>query len=381
MTNTETQKQYSQWFGNINLGTPTTHQGVAVYPIFSRIPSSIDYLGLTTAIERKIFEVTEVDEGGHVPELKVKNTSQRPVLLVDGEELEGAKQNRTLNSSILVPAESEILIPVSCTEQGRWHYSSGKEFKSSGHVLESKTRARKMRSVSKSLKKEMLFESNQSEVWEGIHQFECNMASHSPTSAHKDVYKQSNKSFEEGFEKFKKLEDGQRGILVVIGGQPVGLDFVSRPEVYADVHQKLIMSYVFEPLIREPKSEVREGRATRAAAAFIARAKAAKTEAFESVGHGVDLRAEARQLVGTILNHEGEALHVSFLSLPKEFDLQHEHPEAQGHTSPRSQTRQRPSRRDASGYLSQFPEFFGDSTPERDGPAGNQDDNNLDDTP
>lgn len=323
MTTTDTQKQYSQWFGNINLGTPITHQGVAIYPIFSRISSSIDYLGLTTAIERKVFEVTEVDEGGHVPELKVKNTTQRPVLLVDGEELEGAKQNRTLNSSILVPAESEILIPVSCTEQGRWRYSAGKKFKSSGHVLESKTRARKMRSVSKSLKEKRVFASNQSEVWAGIHQFECAAAAYSPTSAHKDVYKQSNKSFEDGFKKFKELEANQQGILVVIGGHPVGLDFVSRPEVYADVHQKLIKSYVFEPLLRETKAEVKEGRATRAAAAFIARAKAARAEAFESVGHGVDLRAEARHLVGTVLNHEGEALHVSFLSLPKGYS----HPE------------------------------------------------------
>ena len=169
-----------------------------LFTIFSEITSTLDYLGLTAALERKVLKVTEIHEGGSVPELRVKNTAKRPILLVDGEELEGAKQNRTLNSSILVPAESEIKIPVSCTEQGRWNYSGDKHFESSGHVLESKTRARKMKSVSKTLYKMNNYSGNQSRF--GWHyQFETEMANYSPTSAHKDVYKQKSKAFENGF--------------------------------------------------------------------------------------------------------------------------------------------------------------------------------------
>ena len=128
MTSTETKKQYNQWFKSIKLGSPTIHRGVAIYPIFSSKSSTLDYLGLTTALERKVLRVTEIGEAGSVPELQVRNTAKRPILLVDGEELEGAKQNRTLNSSILVPAESDIVVPVSCTEQGRWNYSGKKIF-------------------------------------------------------------------------------------------------------------------------------------------------------------------------------------------------------------------------------------------------------------
>ena len=319
MTSTETKKQYKRWFKKIKLGSPIIHKGVAVYPIFSEITSTLDYLGLTAALERKVLKVTEINEGGSVPELRVKNTAKRPILLVDGEELEGAKQNRTLNSSILVPAESEIKIPVSCTEQGRWNYSGDKHFESSGHVLESKTRARKMKSVSKTLYKMNNYSGNQSEVWNGIHQFETEMANYSPTSAHKDVYKQKSKAFENGFSKFRKLEEGQQGVMVVIDGHPVGLDFVSRPEVYAEIHEKLIKSYVFAPLHNGTKSDVKKKRASRAVAAFLARAQTANARAFDSVGHGFDLRAEAKHLVGTALNHEQESLHVSFLSLPKGF--------------------------------------------------------------
>jgi hypothetical protein len=40
----------------------------------------------------------------------------------DGEQLVGAKQNRILNMTVLVAAETEVTIPVSCVERGRWGY-------------------------------------------------------------------------------------------------------------------------------------------------------------------------------------------------------------------------------------------------------------------
>ena len=55
-----------------------------------------------------------------MPELVVENPLDERVLLYDGEELVGAKQNRILNVSVLVEAKSTLTIPVSCVEQGRW---------------------------------------------------------------------------------------------------------------------------------------------------------------------------------------------------------------------------------------------------------------------
>ena len=91
------------------------------------------------AIECSLLTVTEVSEGGHVPELKVINRGDKPVLLIDGEELVGAKQNRVLNTTILLKEKSETVIPVSCTEHGRWSYKSG-HFEESAYMMSANLR-------------------------------------------------------------------------------------------------------------------------------------------------------------------------------------------------------------------------------------------------
>jgi hypothetical protein len=57
---------------------------------------------------------------GQRPRAALVNKGSRPPLIVDGEELVGAKQNRVVNLTILVAAASTLKIPVSCIEAGRW---------------------------------------------------------------------------------------------------------------------------------------------------------------------------------------------------------------------------------------------------------------------
>ncbi|MGH8953157.1 MAG: ARPP-1 family domain-containing protein [Acidimicrobiia bacterium] len=66
--------------------------------------------------------ITEATEAGTVPFIQVTNATAHPLLLLDGEELLGAKQNRILNTTVLVAAHAELTIPASCVEQGRWGY-------------------------------------------------------------------------------------------------------------------------------------------------------------------------------------------------------------------------------------------------------------------
>ena len=99
------------------------HRGIVVAPLFPRRDPVADYVTLDEALPRGL-RITEVDEAGSVPELVVENPLDERVLLYDGEELVGAKQNRILNVSVLVEAKSKLTIPVSCVEQGRWSRTS-----------------------------------------------------------------------------------------------------------------------------------------------------------------------------------------------------------------------------------------------------------------
>lgn len=110
-----------------------------------------DYLRLDEALAGGDVEVTETSAAGEVPELRLENRGELPVLLRDGEELVGAKQNRVLNLTILAPAGTTIRIPVSCVEQSRWDGSSG-GFGTAARAIYAEGRARKAGHVTESLR-------------------------------------------------------------------------------------------------------------------------------------------------------------------------------------------------------------------------------------
>src|SRR5512136_113465 len=160
---------------------------MAVFPL--RFPGNggPEYLTLKEALERGAFVVTEVSAGGSVPELMVENKGDVAVLLIDGEELAGAKQNRVLNTTILVGPKSATKIPVSCTEHGRWSYVSN-VFQESGHHMAPALRGINLRSVNASLRSSGEYRGNQGAVWRGVAEMEMAAGVSSATGAMKDVF-------------------------------------------------------------------------------------------------------------------------------------------------------------------------------------------------
>ena len=103
-----------------------------------------------------------------MPELAFENASAGKILLVDGDELVGARQNRVVNISILVGGGQRDVIPVSCVEHGRWSYAQsapGRDFRSGNRTLFAKARAGKMGQVSSSMSERGTRASDQHAVW------------------------------------------------------------------------------------------------------------------------------------------------------------------------------------------------------------------------
>ncbi len=311
---------------SLQLGEAQTYKNITILPLIAPADGTFQYRTLGEALATWDIAITEVSAAGSVPELLVVNRSGKPVLLIDGEELAGAKQNRVLNTSILLKEVSETKIPVSCTEQGRWAYAS-QAFSESGHVMAYKSRSRKTRSVHESLQSCGAPMSNQGEVWHGIAMLQAQACAPSPTSAMSDVYKAREDDLRKCDEIFKPVTN-QVGLLALIGGKPAGADLVSLTGAYAKLHPKLVRSYALEALLDVPPSPPRgEGKGEAApdsalrtphselARVFLAEIAAAEERQFPSVGHGTDYRYKANALAGTALVHQNEVIHAAFFRL------------------------------------------------------------------
>jgi hypothetical protein len=228
-------------------GEPLTHKNLTVVPLFG--PSSGPRVTtLVEALLRETAEVLEVGEGGRVPELVVVNTGVLPLLLLDGEELVGAKQNRILNTSLLVPPGRRVRVPVSCIERGRWDRISH-SFASRESVMPSSLRAMKFSRVSKSVRSTGSYDAGQGKVWEEIDTYSRRRGVRSPTSALTDVLRADKENIDSYVTHFP-AQEGQSGMAAYLDGRLIGLDLFGRADVFEEARLRLLRSYAADALAR-----------------------------------------------------------------------------------------------------------------------------------
>src|SRR4051794_37132935 len=98
------------------LGEAQCFGGLGLVPLFPAKDPTLEYIGLDEAAAHGLV-VTEIDQAGLVGTLVVSNPLPYNILLFDGEELVGAKQNRVLERAILVQPNTKIPVPVNCVER------------------------------------------------------------------------------------------------------------------------------------------------------------------------------------------------------------------------------------------------------------------------
>jgi len=299
------------FLAKLEFGELQAFNNMAIIPLFNSVNHAPQYLSLGEALGKGLLTVTEVSQAGAVPELRVSNKSDLPVLLLDGEELTGAKQNRVLNTTILLIENSETIIPVSCTEHGRWDYSTA-VFAESGNIMSHSIRAKKVSSVHQTLKEGVSFRGNQGEVWDGIDNLSREAMVHSRTGAMRDVF-EDKKADLDGYLKAFQYVPHQKGILVMINGRAIGLDVLSLEAVYEALHPKLVKSYAVDALLQQSR-KVDNGSVEKAKT-FVEEARQCKEERFKSVGYGWDHRFEGPGVVGSSLVHQEKVIHIAFFGM------------------------------------------------------------------
>src|SRR5437762_1881099 len=107
-------RQWNELWQTLQVNEPQEDSGLQIFGLRWQADTELRYLTLDEAMAAGSLEVAEISESGSVPKLKVTNRSDLMTFLMSGEQLIGAKQNRVLNVSVMVPARQEISIPVSC---------------------------------------------------------------------------------------------------------------------------------------------------------------------------------------------------------------------------------------------------------------------------
>jgi len=297
------------------LGQPMSYRGITMVPLFLSNPEPFRYLSLKQALEQKTIQFEELGEEGVVPEILVNNLGDTPVMLMDGEEVIGLKQNRVFASTVLLRSKAQTSVPVSCVEKQRWAYRDDENIKSI-NMLEQSIRFQQMKFAHSISGNNSTVNYNQENIWYGIHLLLEKAGTWSHGSALKDVYQQKRIKLNR-FCKAFPAQSGQNGMILLRGNIPLGMDVFSNPDVFQQNHCKLVSSYVLDSLLEKPQRAVSSCRASAIAGEFATQANESNLTPRESLGLGATLQVDSSGMIGSVLVCKNIPIHSAFLAKPR----------------------------------------------------------------
>ncbi|NJD08985.1 MAG: hypothetical protein FIB01_00585 [Gemmatimonadetes bacterium] len=259
---------------DVKIGSSQRLEGLTLFPLLAPAGARLPYELLAEAVAAGTLAIGEVGEGT-VPALLAKNAGAADVLVLDGEQLIGSRQNRTTNRSIVLPAHSQTELPVYCMEHGRWHFASDAMAPAPQHSpAKVRRRAREVeaaRAAAGSIPMTMLREA-QGDVWNDVAETVAKVGGASATGDLNAAY-EANRSRLADWEQAFPRQDGQVGFLAFAGQQPLGLDLIGCHRLYERLHERLLRGYIMDALEHAsdvPAAGARSARRPRASAGAAA---------------------------------------------------------------------------------------------------------------
>lgn len=289
------------------IGEERRFENMVVFPLIDADPAAPGYITLDEALGSGQAKITEVSEGGSVPELRFTNDSDSTVLLVDGEEYVGAKQNRIANITILAPARTTLTLPVSCVEAGRWHPTSA-AFRTSPRAQFAEGRAKRVEQVSESMRSTGSRRSAQGNVWSDIDEKLARLSVHSRTMAMSDLY-EAHEGSVGGFVHAIEPVAGQVGAIFAVNGRCLGCELFDSSETLGRLLPKVVRSFAVEALDPGALPDAEGSRA--AAEAWFRSITDARVETYPAIGLGEDVRFSAGPITGAALVANGHVVHLT----------------------------------------------------------------------
>lgn len=288
---------------NASVGFPVTRLGVSFFPVYLR---NNELPEIATGPESGL--VIEELEKATVPTLRAKNPTDRPILLVEGEHFVGGDQNRASNVSLLVGAGTDLEIPVSCLERGRW--GRRREYERSPSYAPRNVRARQQETVNMAfLHEEGSRRSNQGAVWDEVDKtlHRLNVTSETAAVADIDDIYRRDRFRHSAAEELAGMGPlpGQCGFVVTHGGRVRSVELFGSEKLLAAHWSRLVRPHLLE-VPQKPA-----GPSSDAALWAIRRFASMPSESRPGVGLGTERRATDGTMSGQALILDENVAHAS----------------------------------------------------------------------
>ena len=215
------------------VGAPSALGPVTIVPLRSSAASPTVAIAL---LDDDSARVGEVSEGGVVGRIQVESLTPLPLLLVAGEILRGARQNRQINATLVIPPGEEIQVPVSCVERGRWAYRSGKGFRTANATTPWKMRSRSVRRSLRSKLHRGRHDAEQGTVWADV---DAHLSRKQTRSGTSDLLAAMSTELQQQVSAWSPAE-GDLGGAFFVGNELVGLEAFGAPAAWKAAAQRVL---------------------------------------------------------------------------------------------------------------------------------------------
>lgn len=281
-------------FNEAMIREPVFLRNLTIHPVTLPDANGIDVASVEEVLDSSSGGFRELDIP-RIDEIEFDNGSDRPVLMLDGEEITGSLQNRIIAASSLVEPNISRNIAVICAEEGRWNELGA--FKT-GYCSYPAIRAL----LSRRTKRDTGLQSN---VWKEIERKLTATKTLSSTSSMHDIYTNLQDEVDRYLEDFESLNHETSGFISIAGGKILGCDIFCGPSVYRKFEKKLLRSYALDAI----EHRRTEGRGCDASG-FLEEIK-------RTIGQRVRTRRSghfslrSKNLTGQGLVHRGKMIHLS----------------------------------------------------------------------
>jgi hypothetical protein len=235
----------------------------------------------------------------------VEHAGKLPLLLLDGEQIVGAKQNRIVNASFLIQPGLAANIPVSCVEQRRWEHGK-RDFGTSDTTVSARLRASKHQRVCRSLQSRSNYDADQRSVWSDVDGYLERTGTFSITSSFDDAYRSRRQQTQGTLDALNPVPN-QVGLAVVLGERLLSLDVFGSPSLYGRAYKKIARGILAEEYDRTETASAADAVTTvRAALSQIA---ALRVSVNPAPGGGETVHGRSHRLSFTGIVGKGALYH------------------------------------------------------------------------